>query len=113
VKTHRCLGLALALVLIAPAAALADAAPDPSEQLEPAADRSPSYGIVRLDLKREYRPSPVPLPMPVEPDPDPRSVGSTSSPDFGSALVGARGSAASTPQQQAEREIRRLIRKLG
>lgn len=80
-------------------------------------------GIVKFAQKNPVRiTGPGPLPVPVEPESAGTFSASVKGPvalqgsalgaSYGSALVRPRGGAFSSPRQQADREIRRLIRRL-
>ena len=80
-------------------------------------------GIVKFAQKNPVRiAGPAPLPTPVEPESAGTFAVSAKGPvamqapalgaSYGSVLVRPRGGAMSSPRQQADREIRRLIRRL-
>jgi hypothetical protein len=94
--------------------------PEQTAVLERAAN---PLGVIKFAQKPPTREaSPVPLPVPV--DPESTGILATSlkgpvaAPDgglgafYGSALVRPRGGTFSSPRQQADREIRRLISRL-
>ena len=55
----------------------------------------------------------VGMPGPYEPEPGPVALGSQLMPSRGSAIVHPTGGRIVSPKQQADREIQKLIRKLG
>ena len=115
---------AVALFSILAVASLgwATASEDYSEPLQADPSGMPG-GSAKFNKKALYRNTgPGPLPSPVEPQsaasrpislkgPVTMADPSTGS-SFGSALVAPRGGAMSSPRQRADREIRRLIRRL-
>ena len=114
VKKLSLIGVVLALLVLMPAVTLAEEVPDNRTEIEDITD--PTGGVVKLNLNYSGPKAPVPLPMPIDPPVRPSSAyeqdsGSTSL--GGSSIVAPRGGAMSTPKQQADREIRRLIRRLG
>jgi len=107
-------GVILALLVLMPAVALAEEEPDNRTEIGDVTD--PTGGVVKLNLNYSHAISPVPLPMPIEPPVRASSTYEQSSGNTslgGSSIVAPRGGAMSTPKQQADREIRRLIRRLG
>ena len=115
------------LLLLLPLCALATAGwaddlaePEQTGLLERA---SMPLGIVKFAQKPPARDaSPVPLPVPIDPESAAMLASSVKGPSampgsalgdsYGNAMVRPRGAAFSSPRQQADREIRRLIRKL-
>jgi hypothetical protein len=106
------------LVVFVVGAMLAPAQAQVEAQVDPGSTEIVSVGGVHGAFQRLAHDKPsggsyVPLPGQFEPEPGPTAAGSAFLPSWGRAIVRPTGGSFVSPKQQADREIQRLIRKLG